>query len=40
MLLVLGQGAPGAWATQGAVLAAPVGSMHALAAGLCYINCV
>lgn len=41
LLLVLhGQGAPGAWATPGAVPAAPPGSVRALAAGLHYINCV
>lgn len=40
LVVVHGQGTPGAWATQGAVPSAPVGSVHALAAGLYYINCI
>ena len=40
LLVVHRQGTPGAWATWGAIPAAPTGSMHVLAAGLYYINCV
>lgn len=40
LLVVHGQGTPGALAIQGAIPAAPVGSMHALAAGLYYNNCI
>lgn len=40
LLLVHGQGTPGAWATRGAVSAPLVGSVHAVAAGLYYINCI